>query len=366
VNRTGCLSGPPGCCCCCGTSSFSDTIRLSTQPYLVVIAEVPRDSRVTSRHAPEHIQCNVLNHSEGGSTWSPSQWSERRNCTVVFRLCCYTYRRCQRRNLFTALVYHYCLMYTTHFSTLISSRSLEHHLYADDTQFFFSFHPLNFDSSISHLQNALQHISSWLLIFLLLTPLRLNSCSLNSKTNLPKYTTLHLTPPTLLETLASSWTNILLSLTKLHLSPKPVTITFVNFAVFGLTSIRQLPVPLLICYLYRSLQTWLYYCINSLYYKPPKSQLSRFQQIQNSLTATRTVVKAPKSCHITPVLRSLHWLRINERIEYKLLSLTYKLLTTTQPPYLHNLNSTQRPRSTSSSSVVTLARPPLSSSLKVP
>jgi len=29
------------------------------------------------------------------------------------------------------------------------------------------------------------------------------------------------------------------------------------------------------------------------------------------------VVKAPKSSHITPILRSLHWLKIKERIEYK-------------------------------------------------
>jgi len=53
-------------------------------------------------------------------------------------------------------------MYTTPLSTLISSLSLDHHLYADDTQLFFSFHPLNFDSSISHLRDALQHISSWM------------------------------------------------------------------------------------------------------------------------------------------------------------------------------------------------------------
>jgi len=33
---------------------------------------------------------------------------------------------------------------------------------ADDTQLFFSFHPLNFDSSISQRQNALQQISSWM------------------------------------------------------------------------------------------------------------------------------------------------------------------------------------------------------------
>jgi len=42
------------------------------------------------------------------------------------------------------------------------------------------------------------------------------------------------------------------------------------------------------------------------------------EQVQSA----HAVVKAPKSCHITPVLCSLHWLRITERIKYKLLSLT--------------------------------------------
>ena len=54
------------------------------------------------------------------------------------------------------------IMYTTPLSTLISSPSLNHHLYADDTQLFFPFYPPNFDSSITHLQNALQQISSWM------------------------------------------------------------------------------------------------------------------------------------------------------------------------------------------------------------
>ena len=78
-------------------------------------------------------------------------------------------------------------------------------------------------------------------------------------------------------------------------------------------------------------------------------------------------MKTPKSCHITPILLSLHWLRITERIEYKLLSLmvTYKVLATTQPLYLQNLISTQCPRSTRPSSVVTLAQSPSSSSLKI-
>ena len=53
---------------------------------------------------------------------------------------------------------------------------------------------------------------------------------------------------------------------------------------------------------------------------------------------------ALKSCHITPILRSRHWLRITERIEYKLVSLTYKVL--------HKLISIQRPRSTRSLNLV--------------
>jgi len=65
------------------------------------------------------------------------------------------------------------------------------------------------------------------------------------------------------------------------------------------------------------------YC-NSLYHNLPNHQLNRLQQIQNPLA--RAVVKAPKSSHITPILKSLHWLKVNEHIEYKLLSLPTKFL----------------------------------------
>ena len=64
------------------------------------------------------------------------------------------------------------ILYTTPLSTLISSLSLNHHLYADDTQLFFSFYPSGFDSSITHLQDSLHKISSWMTANLL----TLNSC----------------------------------------------------------------------------------------------------------------------------------------------------------------------------------------------
>jgi len=53
-------------------------------------------------------------------------------------------------------------------------------------------------------------------------------------------------------------------------------------------------------------------------YQLPNYQINRLQQIQNSLA--RTVFKSPRFSHITPVIKSLHWLKIKERTEYKLLS----------------------------------------------
>ena len=82
-----------------------------------------------------------------------------------------------------------------------------------------------------------------------------------------------------------------------------------SFDVSVLTLILKQPVPLLPLLSTPKLD----YC-NSLYYNLPKSQINRLQQIQNFLA--RTVVKASKSSHITPVLRSLRWLKINERLEY--------------------------------------------------
>ena len=88
-----------------------------------------------------------------------------------------------------------------------------------------------------------------------------------------------------------------------------------------------------------------------MYYNFPKSQTNRLQVIQNSLA--RAVVKVPIFCHVTPILKSLHWLKINESIEYKLLSLT------SAQPAQPDLCSA--PRAIRSSSVVTLSRPPTSS-----
>jgi len=59
------------------------------------------------------------------------------------------------------------------------------------------------------------------------------------------------------------------------------------------------------------------YC-NSLLLNLPATQTNRLQLVINS--AARAVTKTPNFHHITPILKYLHWLKINERIKYKGLS----------------------------------------------
>ena len=151
------------------------------------------------------------------------------------------------RALFSAVYFSSCIL---PLSTVLWSKMLWSLPFSSTTAFMqmtLSSSSLSTHSTLTHAFLTLKTLFSrslpgWLLIFLLLTPLRLNSCSSDSKTNLPKYTTLHSTPPTLLEIFASFLTNIP-SLTKLYLSPKPVMITFVKC--------------LYQCYLHRPLQNWL-------------------------------------------------------------------------------------------------------------
>jgi len=60
--------------------------------------------------------------------------------------------------------------------------------------------------------------------------------------------------------------------------------------------------------------------------------LNRLQSVLNA--AARLVFSARRSEHITPLLCDLHWLRVPERIWFRLCVLTYRCLNGTAPSYL--------------------------------
>ena len=79
------------------------------------------------------------------------------------------------------------------------------------------------------------------------------------------------------------------------------------------------------------------YC-NSLLYGLPSTKLQRLQRVQN--TAARVIMKIRKFDHITPTLKCLHWLPVSRRIEYKILTLTFKCLDSSNnqaPDYLSDM-----------------------------
>ena len=83
------------------------------------------------------------------------------------------------------------------------------------------------------------------------------------------------------------------------------------------------------------------YC-NSLLYGLPKKSLDRLQRVQNM--AARLITSTKITDHITPVLHGLHWLPINQRIEFKIMTLIFKSLHDLPPQYLTKLVTPYRPK----------------------
>ena len=72
-----------------------------------------------------------------------------------------------------------------------------------------------------------------------------------------------------------------------------------------------------------------------------ESNQVKLQRIQNTLA--RVVADTIRRKHITPVLKDLHWLPIEQRINYKIAVITYNILREKQPAYLSDIVSVQEP-----------------------
>ena len=85
-----------------------------------------------------------------------------------------------------------------------------------------------------------------------------------------------------------------------------------------------------------------------------KKSIRQLQLIQNA--AARVLTRTEKVDHITPVLRSLHWLPVSQRIEFKILLSVYKVLNGFGPKYISDLLPSYRPSRLSGTGLLSVPR----------
>jgi hypothetical protein len=81
--------------------------------------------------------------------------------------------------------------------------------------------------------------------------------------------------------------------------------------------------------------------VNSLLIGLPKNLIYRLQLTMN--IAARIIFKAKPQDHVTPLLQELQWLSVSQRIDHKVLTLTFKTLHGLAPSYLSELLTTYQP-----------------------
>ncbi len=84
---------------------------------------------------------------------------------------------------------------------------------------------------------------------------------------------------------------------------------------------------------------WIFVMVSSPAFQ--RRPLDSCKLIQNA--AARILTRTRKSEHITPVLRSLHWLPVTFRIDFKVFLLVYKSLNGLGPKYIADMLTEYKP-----------------------
>ncbi|KAI2655645.1 RNA-directed DNA polymerase from mobile element jockey [Labeo rohita] len=227
-------------------------------------------------------------------------------------------------------------IYMLPLGNIIRKHGISFHCYADDTQLYISTQP-DETSELSKLTECVKNVKDWMTNnFLLLNSDKTEILLIGPKNNTQNLLTynLQLDGCTVTSTTVKSLGVILDSNLSFENHISHVTKT----AFFHLRNIAKLrnmlPVSDAEKLVHAFMTSRLDYC-NALLGGCPASSINKLQIVQNA--AARVLTRSGKYDHITPILKSLHWLPIRFRISYKIALLTYKALNGLAPAYLTSL-----------------------------
>jgi len=236
-------------------------------------------------------------------------------------------------------------LYTTPLSFIISSTPISYHFYADDTQLYLSFNASNSDHSLTLLSSTLNSVHNWLTANRLsVNPSKTEYLIIGTPQQRAKLSSSSINFHTTTISPTDSTRNLGVIFDQ-DLSHKQHISAVCKASYYQIRQLRQIRSSLdknsAIVLANSLVSSKLDYC-NSLFYGLPDVSLNRLQKVQNALA--RVVVPSVKrNHHITPTLKMLHWLPIRQRILFKIASLTYKSLHSSQPTYLLELITPHTP-----------------------
>jgi hypothetical protein len=250
-------------------------------------------------------------------------------------------------------------LFTRELGEVIRKRGFQCHFYADDTQIYASFPANETQKFVSRLELCLSDVMEWMRSSCL--------CLNEDKTEILLVGTAAQLRKVVFPSLKVGTTEILPTSTArvlgVSLDSKMKMDSHIKascrsawFYLRSLSRIRPC-LPRKTCeILIHSFVTSRIDACNALLAGAMKGELNRLQRVLNA--AARLLTLAEKQCPITPILRELHWLRVEERIKYKIALLTFKALQGNSPGYLQNLVAVQEtPRRLRSSSELLLQQP---------
>jgi hypothetical protein len=240
-------------------------------------------------------------------------------------------------------------IYTYPVRDIILRHKLNYHVYADDTQLYLSFNSSqqHADSAIATLELCIKDIRKWMNSnFLKLNDDKTEFLLFGSHQQLSKINIEHIHIGNSSIAPVSQARN-LGAIFDTSMTMKPHISNVIRCSAFQLRNISRIRK-----YLSRDATEQIIHSFitsrldnnNALLYGLPANQLYRLQKIQN--TAARILTFSKKSCHITPILKELHWLPVTQRIIFKLLLIVYKCTNNIAPSYLSELISNYVPART--------------------
>jgi hypothetical protein len=238
--------------------------------------------------------------------------------------------------------------YATPIGKIIRQYGIEYHIYADDTQLYIFFKVDKSSEAKHNMEKCIAHISAWMKE----NWLQLNDSKTevhligtdNQLKQIQEPFTIHIGTSDIES--STFVKNIGVYFDKNMKMDKHVDMTCkaANFHIRNIWKIRK--------FLNRNAAELIVHAFvtskldygNALLAGIPEYLLQKLQRVQNS--AARVVTMTPRSAHITPIRKSLHWLPIRQRIIFKILLITFKALNGLAPHYIRELLTIYKPQRT--------------------